>query len=372
MKKVFILALTLMVSAGTLEAQDFLTSDPSLPTTRIGTRGATFLQVGVGARAQALGGAYTALANDISALYWNTAGIGQIENFAAGMSQAYLYEDLDITHSFIGAVLPVGLTRIGLSVNILQSGEMAWQSENFPNAGFGGRTDPIRTNFEWKGTAVGLHLARPITDRLTVGVAGKFITEGINNAEATYVGVDMGTVFRTGLYGITIGASLANLGSEGRFEGNLLRQQVNTGNSESQGLGDFVRQVEVADYTEDMDLPTTFRFSVMADLVGDATAMIAPNPDQSLRLLWDLNDAIDTDMQTSVGMEYGFREMAFLRVGKKWFNEAQIDRDFTEGASFGGGLNLPVGALGNLRLDYAYTDMGDLENVQMFNVEIHF
>jgi len=41
----------------------------------VGTNAAAFLEIGVGARAMAMGGAYGAVANDASALYWNPAGI---------------------------------------------------------------------------------------------------------------------------------------------------------------------------------------------------------------------------------------------------------------------------------------------------------
>lgn len=372
MKRAFILASMLVATSGVpLMAQDFLTSDPTLPTTRAGTRGAAFLSLGVGARAQALGGAYAAMADDISSLYWNTAGMGQIDGFSVGVTQARLYSDLDIQHTYIGAVLPVGLTRLGISVNSLNSGEIPWTNEEFPNAGAGGDLDPLRTNFEWTGMAVGLHLARPITDRLIVGGAVKYITEGISQAEATYVGVDLGTVFRTGLYGVTLGATLANLGSNGKFEGELLRQRFDTSDPESQ-LGDFVRIVQASATTEELELPTVFRFSIMADLIGDAAAMISPNPDQSLRVVWDLMDAIDTDLQTAVGLEYGLRDIAFLRAGKKWFNEAQISQDFVNGAAIGGGLRLPLGEIGLLNLDYAFTDMGDLDNVQVFSLQLGF
>ena len=178
---------------------------------RAGTRGAAFLSLGVGARAQALGGAYSAMADDISALYWNSAGIAQIDGFAAGVTTARLFTDLDIQHTFIGAVLPVGLTRLGVSVNTLDSGEMPWQSESWPNAGFGGEQDPLRSTFSWTGTAIGLHIGRPITDRLTFGGAFKFIEEGITGAKASYVAVDLGTVAGCSCRSATSGCSVSTM-----------------------------------------------------------------------------------------------------------------------------------------------------------------
>src|SRR5690348_920349 len=56
-----------------------LLPDPSNPTTRVGTRGANFLEIGVGARGQAMAGAYASVAEGVTALYWNPAGIARSE-----------------------------------------------------------------------------------------------------------------------------------------------------------------------------------------------------------------------------------------------------------------------------------------------------
>lgn len=365
----FTLAFVAMSAAPAL-AQ--LTADPTLPTTRIGTRGATFLDLGVGARAQAMGGAYTALADGVDALYWNSAGIADVDGFAAGFTQAALYGDLDINHTFFGAVLPVGLNRFGLSVNILSSGDMVWTDADFPNPPpFGPDPNDQESTFEWTGMSVGAHYARPITDRLVFGGALKFITEGITEAEAQFVALDLGTKFETGLYGLTLGGSLLNLGTSASMDGQRLTTRINTGGSEAQ-IGDFVRLIDLQNDTREVELPTAFRFSLMADLIGSASSIISPNPDQNLRLVWDLSDAVNTDLQTSVGAEYSFRDIAFVRVGKHWSNEAQISYDFSRNASVGGGIALPLSDVVDLRLDYAYTGMGDLDNVQVFSIQAAF
>ena len=372
MNRALLLALTLVATTEMLEAQETLTSSPEQVVTRIGTRGAAFLSLGVGARAQALGGAYGAAADDVTALYWNTAGMTRIDGFSAGMTTARLFADLDIQHTFVGVVMPFGFTRLGLSINTLDSGEMPWQSENWPNAGFGGEQDPTSASFSWTGMAIGLHLAQPITDRLTVGIAAKVIEEGITNAMARYVAVDMSMVFRTGLYGVTLGASLTNLGTTGRFEGNLLNTRVFTGASEGQALAGFVRVMEVAAATDDLELPTSFRFSVLADLIGGADAILSPDANQSLRLMLDVNDPVDAPQQTALGLEYGFRGLAFARAGKRFANEDQIDHGMMHGAAAGGGVRLPVGEIGTLTVDYAYTAMEQLENIQVFSFQLQF
>lgn len=376
MKRTILLALTMIFLGGIpLYAQGDDTGlifDPSVPTTRVGTRGAAFLALGVGPRAQALGGAYAAMAEGVSALYWNTAGIGELDGFTTGISQAKLYGDLGVDHTFFGAVLPFGLNRVGISVNLLTSGEMNWTSASFPDNGFGGESNPARSVFEWTALAIGGHYARPVTDRLSAGGAVKVIQEGITGAQASYVAFDLGVLFDTGLYGITLGAALQNVGSSGRMSGKELTSKINTQNSESQGVVGANRVLELESVGNTLRLPTTFRFSIMTDLIGGPSSIIAPNPDQSLRLLASLNDGIDSSLQSAIGLEYGFREIAFLRVGKRWMNPQRITYDFLRNASVGGGVRVDVPNVGAVRLDYSFTDMGSLDNVQMLGVEVQF
>ena len=46
--------------------------------TNVGTSGAQFLKIGPGARVDSLGGAFGAIADDVTAIYWNPAGLSQL------------------------------------------------------------------------------------------------------------------------------------------------------------------------------------------------------------------------------------------------------------------------------------------------------
>ncbi|MDA0378244.1 MAG: hypothetical protein O2899_02035, partial [Bacteroidetes bacterium] len=53
--------------------------------TKVGTTAAQFLKLGVGARAVAMGGSFVAESSDLSALYWNPAGLSKISGGALSL-----------------------------------------------------------------------------------------------------------------------------------------------------------------------------------------------------------------------------------------------------------------------------------------------
>ncbi len=198
-----------------------------------------------------------------------------------------------------------------------------------------------------------------------MGATLKLVQTGIRDAGATFVGGDAGVQFRTGLLGTTLGASLLNLGSDGEFSGTLINRILDA----EEEVYPTDRTLGVQLDTRGWDMPTVLTFGVMWELVGTADALFAPNPDHSLQLVTDAVDAIDTDIQARFGIEYGFRDLFFLRAGKYLANEAHTDfRDFGYGLSGGFGVAIPLGD-SRLAFDYAYTDRGLLDNIQVFSVE---
>ena len=52
---------------------------PTLGQQRVGISTAEFLKIGVGSRATAMGETFIAISNDVTALYWNPAGLAQFD-----------------------------------------------------------------------------------------------------------------------------------------------------------------------------------------------------------------------------------------------------------------------------------------------------
>ena len=328
---------------------------------RVATRGANFLEIGLGARAMGMAGAYTSLASGLSAMYWNLAGTADVQGVAGGVSYAQLYGSAGVDFLWGGALLPLAGGAVGIQVGQLSSGDMRRTTTAYPLGG-----DPaVGNEFSFQATMAELSYGRRLTDRLNVGLGLKYATEGIANAGVSFVGVDVGLRFRTGLYGTTLGAALANVGSSGRYRGNLI--EANTFDEFVPGL------VRVTYRTEDVEMPTIFRFSILTDLIGGAEALLSQNTTAgSLRLVGEFNQAIDTDLQGVLGAEYSWREIVFLRAGKRWMNETDTDfQGFERGLGFGGGIRLPFAGR-HVQFDYAWNGSGELPNTNHFGFEFGF
>jgi len=67
---------------------------------KVGTFDGQFLKIAVGARAEGMGGAFVAVADDPSAVFWNAAGVARVED----------WHRTDLKHDFIVLATPLGIT----------------------------------------------------------------------------------------------------------------------------------------------------------------------------------------------------------------------------------------------------------------------
>ena len=89
----------------------------SSPAVFAGGTTASFLKLGSGARAMGLGGAFTAVSDDINALSYNPAGLANLGRSEMGFTRAELVEG--VSYNFLGYSRPVAGGNIGLGINYL-------------------------------------------------------------------------------------------------------------------------------------------------------------------------------------------------------------------------------------------------------------
>ena len=102
---------------------------------RTGTTAASFLTLGTGARGQAVGHAYTALATGADALFWNPAGAARpYDSHSSGsVMLAHARWFADITYSAAGVTIPVlRASALGLSVTAVNYGDMKVRTVALP------------------------------------------------------------------------------------------------------------------------------------------------------------------------------------------------------------------------------------------------
>jgi hypothetical protein len=108
--------LLLLLLAAPLRANDLFEYQ------RAGTA-APFLRVGVGARAVAMGEAYTALADDAGAVYWNPAGLGDVQRRSTILVHSDYLESISFDYAAYAQRLGE-LGTIGASFHYLSAGDV--------------------------------------------------------------------------------------------------------------------------------------------------------------------------------------------------------------------------------------------------------
>lgn len=313
---------------------------------KAGTVSAPFLKIGVGARAIALGGNYVALANDVSTMYWNPAGITNLDKISFSATHTQWFAE--IKHNAVVFALPLDVnSAFGIEILHLTSGniEQTTLLEQDGNGIFYDATD----------FSMGIAYARKLTDQFSVAIKGKYITQSIYNEESSSFAIDFGTIYKTDFKGLTIGMNLANFGGSMQMVGNdlsLVEEDPTSG-----------REFETVLKTESWPLPIIFRIGLAMDIVGGEDTFF-PNEENRLTLAIDGNHPNDNSETVGAGVEYVWNDLLALRMGYKGNHDS-------ENFSFGGGINLIISGL-NFNFDYAYGDLGDLDTVQRFTAGIAF
>lgn len=163
---------------------------------------ASFLDIGVGARALGMGGAYTALADDANSLYWNPAGLAKLEKREFTASHAEMYESTRL--DFLAYAHPTSQGTFSAGLTYLSQGKIEGRdSLGRPTAGYDASDAALSAGYARK-----LGFAE-------LGASVKYIRSHIGSTEAQTVAADVGAKRDFG--NISVGAALRNLGPGLKF-----------------------------------------------------------------------------------------------------------------------------------------------------------
>jgi hypothetical protein len=332
MKKIFIIVFVLIIAVSIF------------PQTKVGTTVANFLTIPVGPRASAMGGAFSAIANDATTSFWNPAGLSRLtrNEFTASTAQWLVGTRLN----WVGLAFKFDEDNaIGISVNQLDYGEEQITTAQQPNG----------TGEKWSASdlAISLSYSRNLTDRFSIGGSVKYVTQNIWNESASAFALDIGLLFYTQLEGLRLGMNISNFGSEMKLDGKDLLQPIDidpahAGNNSNISGGLL---------TDSWPLPLTFTVGLGYDIIN--------NND------WRITTAVDAlipnnqNTYGNVGLEVTWNSLISLRGGYNSIGKF----DAQEGLTGGVGIQYDFGSF-FAKFDYSYTDFGIFDPISRFALSV--
>jgi hypothetical protein len=281
-----------------------------------GTSGAEYLRLGAGARAAAMGEAFTPLADGAASLFWNPAGLGFTKWKEVQASQLVGIERVATQH--VAYAHPFGeKTAAGLGVVRLDSGDLEGRDE----------FDLPTENFNVTGLAAVLGAGRRLTPRLSAGLAVKWASQKVADQSGSAVAADLGAQYEWPLPGHSVrwGAAARNLGGK-----------IGPG--------------------EKADLPTEYRVGVADRLAKETLVLSAEGVFPT-----------DTDPRLNAGAEVFVAGFFSLRAGYRFLRD---DATGVGGLTAGFGLIYPK--VQDYVVDYAYSGQGDLGSAHRLSLSVRF
>lgn len=307
----------------------------------LGTAGAQFLKIPIGARSAALGGAVTGMSTDASAIFWNPAGILQDHKHALHVSHIPWMTFFDVN----AVAYTINLEErgaLGLYARSLDMEKMEVTTEYQPE----GTGD----FFDAQDLELGFGYGRKLINQFVFGVNVKYIRQRIWHESASGFAFDLGTLYNIDMNNISISMSLRNFGSDLRMEGpDLLVFYEPT--EEFPG-----RLIPSNKDTEAYPLPLIFQFGLGVDLVNARFL--------HSRLGIDIIHYNDFEEQALIGLETIIAQRLIMRGGYRYSQTQQQP-------SLGVGLRQRIDKM-VVKLDYAYVLHDYLGDTRFLSLDIVF
>lgn len=264
-----------------------------------GKSGLTFLKIGIDARAVGMGEAYTAVAENAAAVYWNPAGLMNAPRSNVLFNHNEWIQDLRgefVALSIVGNKSAWGFHLRSFNISDIEVREI-------PTA------EPLEKASAHYISA-GISYARRMYKSLDLGVTLKYLYEKIFVTSASGFATDFGVLYRPPVHNLSIGLSFQNFGKMQKFE------------------------------NEETTLPVIGRLGVKYQIPVDLTIT-------RVILAADVVKPVEENAKFNLGTELTLWKYLAVRVGYFIGYEA---RDFSLGLGF---------MRSAIRLDYGIVPFGD-------------
>lgn len=278
-----------------------------------GTSAAQFLKLGAGARAEGMGEAFAGAADDVTAVYWNPAGLARVQNRSFSVMHAVWFED--ISYDWVGYACRAGNSGVfGLSGQYVSYGAL----QAYDDTGLEGGS------FSPHDMALTVSYARKLRS-CALGVNVKYISSQIKESASAVAG-DIGVQYAPAGSRLSWGLAVQNMGTN-------------------------IKMITAED-----PLPVNIK-------VGGVYAI---RPHWMLAL--DINAPEDNDMIVGAGTEYRHDiGRAMSAVGRIGYNTRSLDTGGLNGLSAGCGFTYQ-----DYTIDYAFVPYGDLGATHRVSFGIKF
>ena len=305
---------------------------------KIAQTGLQFLKIDMSPRAAAMGSAFNNITGDASAIFYNTAGMAEIES-SIDVFAAQTQWIADITYNAGAVVKNMGnWGNFGLSVQFADYGTIEGTVvDQTLEAGYRTTGD-----VDVSAYAVGLSYARRLSAQFMIGGTVKFVSQNLGKTEmedgvqensVDGLAYDFGTVFYPGFKSFRFGMSIRNYSGSFSYDAS-----------------------EQSDFT----LPLTFTFGVAMNVLD----LLEEQEQHSVVVAIDAIHPRDYSERIHLGAEYWFQNMFAVRAGYK------TNYDI-EGLTAGLGINYDLSGV-KLKIDYSYSEMEVFDAVNRFSVGIGF
>lgn len=321
------------------QAVDNMTSGSSAGEfSKVGVAGAQFVKIPVGARANGMG-AYAAVANDLTSIYWNPAGLAEVKYMAGNFSYSSWFSDFQ--QSFAAMSLPIGdYFTSALSFNTFGCDKIERTTLERPEG--------TGTYYSVNDFAIGLSLAGYLTEQFSFGVTGKYLYNSIADLDASGFAFDIGTKYETGIQGIKLAFSIHNLGTRMTYSG----QDLNSTKKIVNEL--YMQPLDVQYLTSSYNVPLLFRAGIASDVYTDE--------DHNVTAAFDFLTLSESPEQFVLGAEWTWKRILSVRGGYR-FGHDQF------GLCGGIGLSYIAGGVGG-QIDYSITPTQDIGIVNRISLNL--
>lgn len=290
----------------------------------VGTTTASFLKMGVGARAIGMGGAFVAISDDANATYWNPAGLTQIKSPEISGTHNQWFED--IRSEYISYVKPLSGKLVGVAgVDIIYMTVADIEKRDAA----GDKAGTVKVN----NLAYALSYGYELNSTLSVGAKLKGIFQEYGDDKGNGVAADVGLLWIQPVIKeekLSFGLNVQNIGPK------------------------------IKTASEKEKLPFNIKGGIALT-----------SPKRGVILAADMDKPVDNKMRLHAGIEYAFRKIIALRFGYQDVGDLGSGSGFTAGCGFKG---YETEEFNNvlIQFDYALVSFGDFGYTHRFSLAVKF